>query len=289
MRKLFLHSLAIVFATLLVSCGGTAETKSETEETTTTTNDSMEDTAPAENLLTDQVMEKDGLKIYPMQGSTEYPEAKLVLQSPAAGGKLASGSVDFEFRVISEEYELGAQTPDATERGCANSGKGQHIHLILNNEPYSAHYESSFSKDLEDGHYVALSFISRSYHESIKTSSAYQLFQFTVGDVEATPVDLSAKHVIYSRPKGEYTGDDAKKVMLDFYLLNTDILEMGNRVKATINGKTEILIAKWQPYFIEGLPMGENTIKLELVDQEGNLVEGGMNTVERKFTLADLK
>ena len=33
----------------------------------------------------------------------------------------------------------------------ANSAKGQHIHFIVNNGPYSAHYSNNFEKDIENG------------------------------------------------------------------------------------------------------------------------------------------
>jgi hypothetical protein len=58
----------------------------------------------------------------------------------------------------------------------------------------------------------------------------------------------------------------------------------GNRVKATING-SEFIIEQWQPYIMEGLPLGENTVSLELVDKDGNFVDGPFNKVQRKFTL----
>ena len=38
---------------------------------------------------------------------------------------------------------------------------------------------------------------------------------------------------------------------------------------------------------MEGLPKGEVTIKLELLDSEGNLVESPFNPVERTVTLAE--
>ncbi|MDE0471265.1 MAG: phosphopeptide-binding protein, partial [Ekhidna sp.] len=59
-----------------------------------------------------------------------------------------------------------------------------------------------------------------------------------------------------------------------------------NKVKATINGN-EFMIEEWVPYYIEGMPMGENTIKLELIDAEGNLIEGPFNVVERTITLSE--
>jgi hypothetical protein len=36
---------------------------------------------------------------------------------------------------------------------------------------------------------------------------------------------------------------------------------------------------------MEGLPLGENTVSLELVDKDGNFVDGPFNKVQRKFTL----
>ena len=103
------------------------------------------------------------------------------------------------------------------------------------------------------------------------------------GDEEA---DLTAPHLFYSRPKGTYKGADTQKVMLDFYLLNTSISADGNKVRATING-TEFMIDEWAPHYIEGLPMGEATIKLELLDAEGNPIPGPFNSVERTVTLSE--
>lgn len=124
------------------------------------------------------------------------------------------------------------------------------------------------------------------YRESLKHRTAYDLRVITVGKV-TTPlnVDLAGKHMFYSRPKGEYTGKDAQKVMLDFYLVNTTLGPDDNKVRATING-TEFMLDQWAPYMMEGLPMGQNTVKLELVDASGNLVPGPYNSVTRTFTLA---
>ena len=47
--------------------------------------------------------------------------------------------------------------------------------------------------------------------------------------------DLTNEFLFYSRPKGTYKGNDTKKLLLDFYLVNTDISPTGNKVKATIN------------------------------------------------------
>ena len=216
--------------------------------------------------------------------SPEFPDAGLELNVPLEGDIYNSGDVSFDFNI--KNYQLGTQTLDADMKQCANSGKGQHIHLILNGEPYRALYEPNYATTLEPGHYVSLAFLSRSYHESLKHYGASVITQFTVGDVQPQPVDLTAPHMFYSRPKGDYTGADTENVILDFYLVNTDLSPDGNKVRATINNE-QFLIEKWSPHFIHGLPMGENTIKLELVDQNGEVIDGPYNTVERKIMLTE--
>ena len=193
----------------------------------------------------------------------------------------------FNFSVGGEDYELGQQTPDKESKMCANSGKGQHIHLIIDNEPYAAKYTSSFDYDIADGEHYLLAFLSRSYHESIKTRKAAIHAKVQVKDKKLTQIDgISEAMVMYSRPKGTYVGKkDTEKVMLDFYLLNADLAN-GYGLTASINGEVHT-IDKWQPYYIEGLPMGENTVELTLLDGQGNAINSPFNPVKRTFTLKD--
>jgi hypothetical protein len=223
------------------------------------------------------------ISLTPYTQSEEFNDAKLEWNEPA-GDVANAGEVQFGFNVTN--YELGVQTAGSENVELAKSDKGQHIHLILNNEPYYAIYEPNWSQSLDAGDYVAIAFLSRSYHESVKNPDAFVVKHFAVGGAESKEVDLNAAHLFYSRPKGEYAGADAKKILLDFYLVNTDLSADGNKVRATINGE-EFMIDEWQPYVIEGLPMGENTIKLELLDSENNLIEGPFNEVTRTITLKE--
>ncbi len=216
--------------------------------------------------------------------SPSFEEAKLKLKSPRNESRISEGPVKFDFEV--EGYELGAQTSDAATKGLANSAKGQHIHLILNNGPYSAHYDPSFEQELEDGHYVMLAFLSRSYHESVKSKGAYVARQFTVGDEEFVMNDLSTPHLIYSRPKGDYKGADTDNLLLDFYLLNCDLSPEGYTVLAEVNGQ-EFTITKWAPYVLKGLPKGKVDIKLTLLDKDGAAVISPFNPSIRSVNLLD--
>lgn len=194
---------------------------------------------------------------------------------------------DGKFSFGVKNYELGAQTPDAGAKMCANSGKGQHIHLIVDNEPYAAKYEANFDYDIADGEHYILAFLSRSYHESIKNGTAHKVSKVNVANKSITSSeDVKEPMLFYSRPKGTYVGDDTKKLMLDFFLANVE-LGADYKVKVEVNGEKEFMIDAWKPYFLEGLPMGDNKIKLTLLDKDGKAVDTPLNPVERVFTLKE--
>lgn len=214
----------------------------------------------------------------PFSTSPEFPDADI--------GLMTYNNGTFNFDVTGNSYQLGAQTADAEQKMCANSAKGQHIHVIVDNGPYSARYTSSFDDvKLSEGEHYILSFLSRSYHESIKTQKAHTAKLVTVIDSTATRMkSINHPMLFYSRPKGTYVGKkNTEKVMLDFYVVN---LTLGDdyKVLADINGEMHTL-STWQPYYIEGLPLGKNKIKLTLVDGTGKIVETPLNPVEREFEL----
>lgn len=279
MKKLLLNVAAIACLFTLSYCGGKEGNTKDTKDTTSSTQDT---TAKTSSETETKIAAAKKYKLVPVS-SPAFAEASLALKDVADDAKLKEGENVFNFDV--QNYKLGEQTPDAKEKGLANSGKGQHIHWILNNDPYSAHYEPTVKKDLKKGGYVVLAFLSRSYHESVKNGKAYVVKKFTVGDAEPHSIDLKKPQMFYSRPKGTYKWAAGNKLLLDFFLLNTDLSAEGNKVKATINGE-EHLISKWQPYAIEGLEAGKVTIKLELIDKDGKPVEdAAFNTVEREVTL----
>lgn len=140
--------------------------------------------------------------------------------------------------------------------------KGNHIHVILDNQPYEAYYELGQPFELRNviaGKHTLRVFPSRPWHESYKNDGAFQMVSFTVkggGDMakptttntgqimannnaSATPttpregkdmasssggdVDAIAPLLTYSRPKGEYKGADADPIMIDFWLTNAKL------------------------------------------------------------------
>ena len=213
------------------------------------------------------------ISITKVEGSAPYLNSSLSLEDI----KIDENDYTFSFDV--SDYTLGMQSIKDFNYTLANSKKGQHIHFIVNNGPYSAHYSESFTKKLDEKNNIILAFLSRSYHESVKNSNAYVLTQ--IGNEK---IDLTDEFLFYSRPKGTYKGIDTEKLLLDFYLVNTNLSSTGNKVKATIQD-TEFIIEEWAPYYIEGLPKGEIKIKLELIDVSGNLIDSPFNPSNRTVIL----
>ena len=217
-----------------------------------------------------------------LKGSPIYDTSELKLVG--IDSLLSNNAYNFSFQA--DNFELGEQTQGSIQNGLANSSKGQHIHFIVNNDPYSAHYDTNFSKELEADNNVILAFLSRSFHESVKNQKAYILTQ--VAKNKSDEIDLSQEFLFYSRPKGIYKGDDTKKLLLDFYLVNTNLSSNGNKVRLTITQKTfthQFLLDSWEPYYIEGLDKGRVSLKLELLNKNMDLIESDFNPSFRKIVL----
>jgi len=227
------------------------------------------------------------ITIKPVTGSPEFPDAKLGIKNVKAemqGTDSVKITIDYDVK----NYELKNQTADASSKECNNSKDGQHIHFILDNQPYQALYEptKTFTVAVKSEHYL-MSFLSRSYHESIKTKDAGVLYHFSVDEKgKLTKMEVPKTPMIfYSRPKGTYVGNDTKNLLLDFYVYNTTLAANGNKVKVSVNS-TDFTIDTWQPYFINDVPMGDATVKVQLVDKDGKNIEGANTSVSRSIKLA---
>lgn len=180
--------------------------------------------------------------------------------------------------------------------------KGQHIHVILDNEPYEADYdpEKPFSPEsgafsrLRPGTHMLRAFPSREWHESIKQAdgAAFTLIMFHVGSAtRGLKVDTTAPLLTYSRPKGDYRWqEDPRGIMLDFYVANCTIGINDYKVKYTLNDKKTQLLTRWEPVWWkwEELFPGTHKIRIELIDPDGKPAPfrvGGVdyNKTERTF------
>jgi len=238
--------------------------------------------------------EKPTAQIEKGQRSPAIDSARALITAPEAEEVVEDTVV--EAVVDAENFETGVQTDTERANEISNSGNGQHFHLILDNEPYMANYDAGEPfelGDLEPGPHTLVAFPSRSYHESVKGSDAYDLVNFHVGEEEGDfTLDADDSAIIYSRPKGTYKGQAAERIMLDFYLHNVQLSEGGHRARYTVQSTGDdaeevasITLTEWVPAFITGLESGTYDVRLQLLDAEGNVVDGPFNDTTREITV----
>jgi hypothetical protein len=182
--------------------------------------------------------------------------------------------------------------------------KGQHIHVILDNRPYWPIFDETKPLTLGDilkgdtlseGQHILVVFPSRPNHESVKTKGAVAVTEFYVGAAKDHPVDLTKPILVASRPKGDYAGDMANHVLIDFQLINESDKTYGDgkdHVHITVSGpgiSTPLQADSTQigtPYYLDNLQNGSYTIKLDLLDNKGNPIPGPLNSASREINIS---
>ncbi len=254
------------------------------------------------------------------RGQQDEAQPTLQILEPKPGATVSNSTVKVK---LSVSGELKGYMPGMDPE----TKMGNHIHVILDNQPYEAYYnlDQEFElRNVADGEHTLRVFPSRPWHESYKNPGAFQMVAFTVknggGDAtkptttangntmanaaansaptpegkdmpasSAGKVDPAKPLLTYSRPKGEYKGADADAIMIDFWLANAKLTGDGGeyRVRYFVGGGGEAkYIDKWEPIWLTGWTAGKHSVKLELVDKDGNVVDnGGYNSTTREITV----
>jgi hypothetical protein len=174
---------------------------------------------------------------------------------------------------------------------------GNHIHLIVDNEPYIAVRDVSkpvelvalvqkeLGHPLAEGTHVLRAFPGRGHHESVKEAGAFDEKTFSFKTKSADfKFDAKAPLLTFSRPKG--CVDLGARALLDFYLTNAKLGAAEDRVHYTIDGTLSGDIVSWTPHYIENLPEGEHKLELVLQDSNGAPVAGAFNDITRSIRVA---
>jgi len=184
------------------------------------------------------------------RGEQDNAKPELHVISPTEGAVINGSVVAVKLHLAGDLKGYKPHKDPATQ-------KGDHIHVILDNEPYEAYYELDQPFELRNvvaGKHTLRVFPSRPWHESYKNDTAFRIVTFTVkgggdaskpttantgqrmannnsaGSAQATregkdmeastagDVDPSKPLLTYSRPKGEYKGAEADPIMIDLWL-----------------------------------------------------------------------
>ncbi|MBX3292002.1 MAG: hypothetical protein KF881_03810 [Acidobacteria bacterium] len=315
----FVLVVAIFGTSLLIAgCGGTASNNAASNTASAPANAN----AGPQNLSVVEAPQRIK-EMMAARGEQDQAQPVLKIVEPKAGATVNSSTVKVKLDISGDLKGYKPHMDHETKMG-------NHIHVILDNQPYEAYYnlDQEFElRNVMDGEHVLRVFASRPWHESYKNEGSFQMVKFTVknggGDAKqptttaekeqvmannnsqtaetkpspegkdmrpssAGPVDAKKPLLTFSRPKGEYKGNDADPIMIDFWLTNAKLAGDGGeyKIRYTVNGGEPRFIDRWQPIWLGGWTAGRHTISLELLDKDGNPVDnGGYNSTVRDFTV----
>jgi hypothetical protein len=244
-RKLFpLPLVFAAFALLFASCSASNSDNASTTAVSTVT-------PPPTQTLTVVPRPQSIAALMTARGEQDQAKPVLKIVSPGKDAVINGSKVEVKLDLSGDLKGYMPHKDPAT-------GKGNHIHVILDNQPYEAYYELGQPFELRNvvaGKHTLRVFPSRPWHESYKNDGAFQMVMFTVkgggdaskptttnsgqtmannnsspgtaaparegkdyGPSTAGEVDATKPLLTYSRPKGEYKDADADPIMIDFWL-----------------------------------------------------------------------
>lgn len=253
MRCLF----PIIFVTLFSCSGSNSEQKIDSKQDSTIQSKISADKAQIiEPIVDDEIKTytKDGISLEEIKAE-DYSKTSLSLST--------------------KQFKEGTNALSFLVEGISN----YNIAILENNYSLTYFNQPNIKKEFLYGNNVFLAFLTDQNNISVKKNKAHLLKNVVIGDME-TLFEMNQPHLFYYLPQSE-----TKQPILDFYLVNTSISNTENKVKVTLNS-TEFIIDKWAAYSIKGLTKEENTIRIQLIDKNGNLIDGPFNdSGDRKFMI----
>ena len=170
MRRRKNFSLFFLLASLVwfAACGGNTDNANTTATTAVT--------PPPKQVLSVVPRPQAILDLMKARGEQDQAKPGLKIVSPANNSTINGSKVEVKLNLTGDLKGYMPHKDPAT-------GKGNHIHVILDNQPYEAYYELGQPFELRNviaGKHTLRVFPSRPWHESFKNEGAFQMAVFTV-------------------------------------------------------------------------------------------------------------
>ena len=170
----YLSFAAVAAAITLAGCGGSTTNTQNRPANGAANNANVQSGAPQTIVRVEQPQRINDLVKERGEQDKAAPTLKIV--EPAANAQLTSSTVKVKLALSGDlkGYKPGMHEVTHT---------GNHIHVILDNQPYEAYYnlDQEFElRNVADGDHTLRVFPSRPWHESYKNEGAFQMVKFTV-------------------------------------------------------------------------------------------------------------
>jgi hypothetical protein len=170
--------LPLIIMMAALSFAGCASNDNANENTTATTNVSPPATQPSPATQNLEVTERPQ-KVKDMmaqRGDQDQASPVLKVVEPREGATINGSTVNLKLALSGDLKGYKPMKDPAT-------GMGNHIHVILDNQPYEAYYnlDQPFElRNVAEGKHTIRVFPSRPWHESYKNAGAFQMVTFNV-------------------------------------------------------------------------------------------------------------
>lgn len=175
MRRILLLSVLVAMAALSLNCASSDNANINTTATTNVTPPGASPTPASENL---QVVERPQKIKDQMAARGEQDQATPTLKfvEPREGATINGSTVNVKLALGGDLKGYKPYKDPAT-------AMGNHIHVILDNQPYEAYYnlDQPFElRNVVEGKHTLRVFASRPWHESYKNAGSFQMVTFNV-------------------------------------------------------------------------------------------------------------
>lgn len=178
MRRTLLSVAVLALAALLfAACASEDNANRNTTATTNVTPPGATSPTPAAQQSLSVVERPQKIKDQMAQrGEQDQASPTLRFVEPREGATLTGSTVNVKLALAGDLKGYKPGKDPAT-------GMGNHIHVILDNQPYEAYYslDQPFElRNVTEGKHTIRAFPSRPWHESFKNAGAFQMVTFTV-------------------------------------------------------------------------------------------------------------
>ncbi len=252
--------------------------------------------------FTPQKINPSGVRIVPVRPTPEPDNVQTTIVFPKEEQVLAGNPVNVQVRL--RGFPIGTLSDFDRAKEIYNDPNGQSLLIFIDDyhpfEIYKSFVDSldqnnlffdlTLNKDipyeLKEGIHVIRAFPDRSYGESLKRPGCYDASVFYIGKKEnAKEVNLKAPYLTYNEPLETLRYNEKQPILLDFYLSNTQLSRDGYKVRVIINDTITRILTLWAPYYIYGIPKGQHTIQLQLLNPKNEVEPGMFNDVKRTITV----
>jgi len=149
----------------------------------------------------------------------------------------------------------------------------QGFELVLNDGEPERFYESRIDyklpvAKLRKGANLLKAYLVRSWGEAVKNREAFAYVPFFFESKGLSWVAPGRPIVTLVSPRGEYRGEDAKKVLFDFLVHTAGAEEKTWKVHYNLNG-SKLELSSGKAYYFNDLASGDYELKVEAVNSRG--------------------